>query len=390
MTQDSNDGAEIPNRPTCAEDGNPEKRKSDREKEQLPDAADREGALFDTLPDQPKPEPVRPASVASSQPHSATSSEQLDAFDAPAAPARPGRYEVVASGTPGIFLIDPFAIEPEPFNGRGLAVFVQERNRELIDDMRTNGNTVPVRLRPRADGQGWSCPSGSRRVNAAREIAAERPEFRVRAIIDDGMTDAEAYALCLADNHGRSEVTPLQRGREIRWAIEHLHGGSRKAYIEHHRIDSSVVSRALDLIDLPEDILACAQDREALPTLFAEKLAPRLKDRAERKAILARAKALKGDQLSAPRLLAYLLTGVRTGPSADRQTIWLGSGRERMRASATVAVGGAATFKVPPSHRLSAQQKEELRAFVIEQVDKLLKDGRLSNDGSESLENPLP
>lgn len=200
-------------------------------------------------------------------------------------------YSVVPSEIAGIVLLDPFAVEPEPFNGRGLGAFVASSNAELIDDMRERGNTVPIRVRPRADGEGWTCPSGSRRVNAGRIIKADEPAFRVRAIIDAALSDSDAYALCVADNHGRCAVTALQQGREIKWAIENLYGGSRQAYLDNHATDKSVVSRALDLIALPEQILSCADDREALPTVFAEKLSPRLKDKGDRQLIMSRAKA---------------------------------------------------------------------------------------------------
>lgn len=270
-----------------------------------------------------------------------------------------------------IVFVDPFAIEPEPFNGRGLAAFDPDANRELIEDMRIRGNTVPVRLRPNRERTSWTCASGSRRVNSARIIAADQPAFRIAAIIDDAMTNADAYALCLADNHGRSDVTPMQRGREMKWAITHLHGGDRKAYIRRHGVDASVVSRALDLVDLPEPVLACAADRENLPTVFAEKLSPRLKDKTQRKVILARAKALAEERLSAARLLGYLLGGDRQAPPIDRRTIGFGSGRNRVCATVTVAPDGTAVFKVPAAARLGQAERAEMAQFLKAQVDEL-------------------
>lgn len=331
-----------------------------------------ETTMFGQLPRHRKLSPAK-IPVATSQPGGDHEPVQLDAFATVGEVARaaPGRLEVIPSGISGVVLIDPFAIEPEPFNGRGLAAFDPDRNRELIDDMRVRGNTVAVRLRPRPDDQGWTCPSGSRRVNAARVIAADQPGFRVAAIIDQNMTDIEAYALCIADNQGRNEVTPLQRGREMQWAIEHLHGGDRKAYVDHNKIDKSVVSRALELIGLPEAVLAAAEDRETLPTLFAEKLAPKLKDKVERSTILARAKALRGERLAPPRLMHYLLTGERDAPAQDRRVAWFGSGRGRVRASVTVAPNRSALFKLPATQEFTSEQKQELRRFLREQIEEL-------------------
>lgn len=331
-------------------------------------------SLF-ALPDLVKP---AEASVASSQQGQKRKRQVgIAKADARSDPADLGPTHVtneiaIAPGKSQIVYVDPFKIVPEAFNGRGLAPFDPIANRDLIEDMRVRGNTVPVALRPNADNTGWTCPSGSRRVNSAKIIAADDPEFRVAAIIFEAMTDAEAYALCLADNHGRSEVTPMQRGREIRWAVANLYNGDRGAYCRNHRVDAGVVSRALDLVDLPEAILARAVDREMLPTVFAEKIAPRLKDKAEKKAILARAKALGDARLEPPRLLTYLLTGERQAPAHDRRAISFGSGRDRVRATVTVAPNGSAHFKVPVILKLDETQRSELALFLKEQVDALI------------------
>lgn len=282
----------------------------------------------------------------------------------------PSRSENTASN-PQIVFVDPFLIEPEPFNGRGLAMFDPAHNRELIKDMRIRGNTVPVRLRPKSDGEGWTCPSGSRRVNSARVIAADDPEFRVAAIIDANMTDAQAYDLCLSDNHGRSEVTPIQRGREIQWAIKNLYAGSRQAYLDDHSTHPSVVSRALELVNLPEKILACAVDREALPTVFAEKLAPRLKDPTSRKHILALVKALGDKRLPAAQLLRYLLGSSKT-VSANRQVIKFGQGRSAIRASVIVSPDTSTILKLPPKNRVSGLDKELLADFIRSHIGDVL------------------
>ena len=331
-------------------------------------------SLF-ALPDLVKP---ADASVASSQQGQKRKRQVgIAKADARSDPADLGPTHVtneiaIAPGKSQIVYVDPFKIVPEAFNGRGLAPFDPIANRDLIEDMRVRGNTVPVALRPKADNTGWTCPSGSRRVNSAKIIAVDDPEFRVAAIIYEAMTDAQAYALCLADNHGRSEVTAMQRGREIRWALANLYNGDRSAYCRNHRVDTSVVTRALDLVGLPEPILACAVDREALPTLFAEKLAPRLKEKAERKVILDRAKALGDDRLEAPRLLSYLLTGERETPPRDRRMAFYGSGRDRVRASVTVAPNGSALIKVPATLKLDAVQRAEMALFLKEQVDGLI------------------
>jgi hypothetical protein len=85
---------------------------------------------------------------------------------------------------------------------------------------------------------------------------------------------------------------------------------------------------------LPAQIVAAAQ--EALPTVFAEKLAPKLKIKAERAIILAQLKALKGERLPAARLLSYLLIGKLAAHVPKRRRIQVGSGRDRVSAVVTL------------------------------------------------------
>lgn len=138
--------------------------------------------------------------------------------------------------------------------------------------------------------------------------------------------------------------------------------------------DKSVVSRALELVNLPDSVLAAAEDREALSTLFVEKLAPGLKDKTERKVILARLKALGSDRLPGPRLLAYLLTGRRGAAAPVRRIVRFGSGRSRHKATFTVAPGRSAVLRLPNTTTLNHEQKQELKHFLSDQIGKLLGD----------------
>ena len=87
--------------------------------------------------------------------------------------------------------------------------------------------------------------------------------------------------------------------------------------------------------------------------------------------IVARAKALADERLSAPRLLGYLIGGNRQAPPIDRRTIGFGSGRNRVRATVTVALDGTAVFKVPAAARLGQAERVEMAQFLKAQIDEL-------------------
>jgi len=332
-------------------------------------ANDAEPPLMD-LPEQREPE-RKPVATSQRTSESETRDDAKDvgsshdAVDATTFGDRIIEYTIIQSELHGIVLLDPFAVEPEPFNGRGQAIFVPDDNRDLIDDMRIRGNTVPIAVRPRPAGPGWTCPSGSRRLRSAREIRSQLPDFRVRAIIHPNMSDEEAYALCLADNRGRNGVTEFQRAREIAWEFAHLFASDRKKYLAEHAIDPSVLTRALDLAAMPEAILCCADDREQLRFNFAEKVSPRLKEKGDGKKILARATALDGT-LPPAKLQRYLLTGEAELAPADRQVRQFGKGRNKVRASCARAADGSATIKVPAVSRLTIDEQAALAEFLRE------------------------
>lgn len=122
--------------------------------------------------------------------------------------------------------------------------------------MRIAGNTVPVRLRRDPNGgPKLLCPSGSQRLGAALQ---------------------EAFALGEADNTERIGIAPMQQAHKWAEALDTIYGGERKAFIAATGRGASVVSRTLALAKLPNFVLACCSDVEALTPWFAEQLAPRL------------------------------------------------------------------------------------------------------------------
>ncbi|MEO9131301.1 MAG: hypothetical protein ABI240_08845 [Sphingomonas sp.] len=284
--------------------------------------------------------------------------EQMMLIDLPTVPATPGvpapvrrraaptatrlaappldPFAPVPDAVPGIMLVDPRFVAVDPINARHGLVFDAQAQAELITSMRLAGNTVPVRLRANPAG-GYLCPSGSQRLGSALHIQRDQPTFRLRAIIADAMDDREAFALGEADNAGRTGVAPLQQARKWAEALDTLYSGDRQAFIAATGRSASMVSRTLALAMLPEHILACCSNVEALTTYFAEQLAPRLADPAEEPEVRRRADMMiaAGRRLPAAKLIRALLQD-EPASVCKPQTLWQspdGSRHIRFRAA---------------------------------------------------------
>lgn len=215
-----------------------------------------------------------------------------------------------------IVRVDPRMITIDPVNVRHGMAFDPEAQVELITSMRIIGNTVPVRLRPNPDGGYW-CPSGSQRLGAALHILHDQSGFELNAIITKTMDDREAFALGEADNAGHTAVAPMLQARKWAHALKYLYGGNRQAFIAATGRSPSLVSRTLALAALPNFILSCCSDVEALTPHFSEQLAPKLADPGEKANVQRRAKALAvtGKKLPGPQLIRALVTDPDTANS---------------------------------------------------------------------------
>lgn len=281
----------------------------------------------------------------------------------PSAPFAP-----VPDAIPGVMLVDPRIIAVDPVNARHGLVFDPDAQVELITSMRAIGNTVPVRLRPGPVG-GYLCPSGSQRLGAALHIQREQTGFRLRAIISEAMDDREAFALGEADNAGRTSVQPMQQARKWAEALDTIYGGDRQAFIAATGRNASVVSRTLALATLPEHILACCSDVDALTPYFAEQLVPRLADPEQEREVRRRAEALAaaGKRLAGPKLIRVLLEDADP-PIREPQTVWQSA--DGARSVRYRAAGKGSRIDLTSPATMSAAERRD----VVKALDALLKE----------------
>jgi ParB family chromosome partitioning protein len=120
----------------------------------------------------------------------------------------------------------------------------------LAQSMRDRGQLAPIRVRWSAASTKWIVVCGERRWRAARVAGLEA----VDCCFDDGEpSEVEVLELQMIENLLREDLSPIEQARGFS-ALMELHGWNGKQVAQSLHVPASTVSRALALLDLPEDI----------------------------------------------------------------------------------------------------------------------------------------
>jgi len=92
------------------------------------------------------------------------------------------------------------SIRPSPYQYR--TRFDDEKQRQLVESLRSTGLSTPILVRPLAEAGAFELISGERRWRAAKELGRES----IQGVCDE-MTDAEARPLASSPKT-KSEATP--------------------------------------------------------------------------------------------------------------------------------------------------------------------------------------
>ena len=137
---------------------------------------------------------------------------------------------------------------PDPAQPR--TSFSQESIERLANSIQDKGQLAPIRIHWSAEHDKWLIVCGERRWRAARVAGLETIEC---CFIDGELTEAETLEQQLIENLQREDLSPIEQARGFS-ALMELHGWNGKQVAESLHIPPSTVSRALALLDLPDDI----------------------------------------------------------------------------------------------------------------------------------------
>jgi ParB family chromosome partitioning protein len=165
------------------------------------------------------------------------------------------------------------------------------------------GNHIPIIARPIAgDSLHVEVIAGTRRHFAVDRAGREDPNLELLAIVVD-LTDEQAFRIADLENREREDVSPIERARNYKWAVENLYEGKQQELAEALNLSKGWISKMLRIATLPDDVLRAFASPADLPAEGGYKLACRLDDEGQRSAIMREAELIARDQAD-PRLPA--------------------------------------------------------------------------------------
>lgn len=156
-------------------------------------------------------------------------------------------------------------VMPDP--GQPRQTFDEAELQQLASSIRNTGQLHPIRVRWDARYDKWMIITGERRYRAT--LAAGLSEIECY-FHEDELTDSEILEQQLVENLLRQDLKPLEEARGYA-ALMEVNGWNGKQVAEVLRVSPSKVSRALALLDLPEDVRGRIESGE-LPRTAAYEL----------------------------------------------------------------------------------------------------------------------
>ena len=120
----------------------------------------------------------------------------------------------------------------------------------LASSIRKTGQLHPIRVRWDEAAQKWVIVTGERRYRATREAGLDAIDCYFH---DDGITKSEILEQQLVENLLRQDLKPLEEARGYA-ALMEINRWNGKQVADALRVSPSKVSRALALLELPEDV----------------------------------------------------------------------------------------------------------------------------------------
>jgi ParB family chromosome partitioning protein len=272
-----------------------------------------------------------------------------------------------------VLRLDPKSIQSSEFANR-LDAALQETDSEfrlLKEDIRTQGQLEPIRVRPAPAGNAreYEIVYGHRRHAACLALDRETDGgFRVMALLDATALNRKQLVLRMhAENDVREDLSPYEYGRMYRsWLSAGLFDTQGELATAVGR-DDSPVSMYLQIADLPTEVLAAFVDPREISLRWAPQIMKALKE--DRDHVLGIARTLCGlsPHPSAPETLRLLTAPRDKRDSASREEAVKIKGRIAFRVARR---DGRLTLKFGAD--VSRQMQKELVEEIKELTEKRL------------------
>ena len=166
--------------------------------------------------------------------------------DSPAAAAK----AEIAVNEVDIDLIDPNPQQPR-------TRFVEAALEELAASIRSNGIVQPIVVR--RSGDRYQIVAGERRWRAAQKAGLRRVPVTLKEISDEKLLE-----VALIENIQRQELNVVEEARAYRKLLDNI-GFTQEELAERVGKDRSMISTALRLLKLPEEVLEFIENERLTP-----------------------------------------------------------------------------------------------------------------------------
>jgi ParB family chromosome partitioning protein len=266
--------------------------------------------------------------------------------------------------------VDPAKCRPWRMHNRDLDHLNEESCRDLIDSfLSAKKQRIPAIVRRLKDDPEFEFEivAGVRRWWTVSWLRSHHhPEFEYLVTIQS-VSDEEAFRISDVENRARKDISDWERAKEYTVALAEFYDGSQTQMALHLNLSKSWLSRLLDVVRLPEEIVAAFSDTHDITVRVARDLKPlvgdsntlaRMQDEA---AAIADSRERDGLRLSGPEVAKRLVKATinSTPKAANEREVKSRSGEVILRY--TKGRGGALTMKVPP--RVSTGRSEILKAI---------------------------
>lgn len=191
--------------------------------------------------------------------------------------------------------VDPAVCRLWPRHNRDYERLNEDRCRDLIESFRSKGaqdTPAIVRKLPDGDSHKYEIIAGARRfwtVNWIREHG--QPEFPFFIEIRK-LRDYDAFLLSHDENYARKDLSPYERAKDIKAALELYFDGNQAKMSEAMNKSKAWVSTFIELANLPTQIIDAYPDWDSLSLRHVGKLKKLLSDKTTRNSVLKRATEL--------------------------------------------------------------------------------------------------
>lgn len=253
--------------------------------------------------------------------------------------------------------VDPARCRPWRLHNRDLDHLTEESCRDLIDAfLSAKKQRIPaiVRRLQNDPDHDFEIIAGVRRWWAVQWLRDHHhPEYEYLVTIQN-VADEEAFRVSDIENRSRKDITDWERGIEYARALAEFYNSSQNEMAEHLKISRSWLSRLLDVVRLPDDIVSAFTDRHDITVRVARDIKPLVGEprsktlMVEEAARIAAERSDLGVRLSGPEVAKRLVkvTMARTKGAEGEVEVKGGSGKAILRYSRNAR--GGLTLKVLP------------------------------------------